>query len=185
MFGDPPILSSEDENKYWQLSRELRYDIKPILFRELIWLRDIVDLTWEILRLRRFKNQLVVIGGRERAAEYVSEVKHEDRNEYKNQEARIQHHTKVMDESRDLFAAHGFGLNLDIMERIEWLLAALEKRRNDTFREIEFHRELAAVRMRMTSDKFIAQDEHTPLAPTGDELAVESKEVVGAAGDDE
>ena len=29
VFGDPPILPSEDKTKYWLLARELRFDIKP------------------------------------------------------------------------------------------------------------------------------------------------------------
>lgn len=53
IFGPPPILPGEDTSAYEALLRRVSADVKPTDIIEKIWVRDIVDHTWEIFRWRR------------------------------------------------------------------------------------------------------------------------------------
>src|SRR5262252_7898597 len=55
VFGPPPLLVGEDPAAYDELLLRVSTAVKPVDFLEEIWVRDVVDLTWEIFRLRRLK----------------------------------------------------------------------------------------------------------------------------------
>ena len=55
IFGPPPLLEGEDSKAYDTLLARVSGAVKPKDIIEEIWVRDIVNLTWEILRLRRLK----------------------------------------------------------------------------------------------------------------------------------
>jgi hypothetical protein len=54
-FGPPPPLEGEDSMAYDELLARVSGDLKPNDFVEEIWIRDVVDLTWEIFRWRRLR----------------------------------------------------------------------------------------------------------------------------------
>src|SRR5215510_7079684 len=58
-FKRPPLLKEKDPIEYWALVRQFikHYPAKAII--EWIWLKDVVDLTWEIWRLRRARAAFV------------------------------------------------------------------------------------------------------------------------------
>ena len=58
-FGPPPLLEGEDSAAYDELLARVFAEEKPTGIVEEFWLRDVVDLTWEILRWRRLKISLV------------------------------------------------------------------------------------------------------------------------------
>src|ERR1700732_3959639 len=53
LFGSPPLLSTEDRDAYSLLLSELALEILPHTISEWLWVRDLADLNWEILRTRR------------------------------------------------------------------------------------------------------------------------------------
>lgn len=55
IFGPPPILEGEDSATYDELLARVTGHIKPTDVIEEIFIRDVVDLTWENLRWRRLK----------------------------------------------------------------------------------------------------------------------------------
>lgn len=59
LFGPPALLKGEDAAAYHALSAQIAAAIKPADFLEEIWARDVTDLTWDILRLRRLKTRLL------------------------------------------------------------------------------------------------------------------------------
>ena len=59
IFGPPPVLPGEDASAYEALLACVSADVKPADIIEKIWVRDIVDHTWDIFRLRRIKVSLV------------------------------------------------------------------------------------------------------------------------------
>jgi hypothetical protein len=59
VFGAPPILPGEDAAAYEALLARVSADVKPADIIEKIWVRDVVDHTWEIFRWRRIKKTLV------------------------------------------------------------------------------------------------------------------------------
>ena len=55
LLGKAPLLANEDPNEYAALLNALLREVKPSDAIEWIWVKDIADLTWEILRYRRIK----------------------------------------------------------------------------------------------------------------------------------
>jgi hypothetical protein len=61
MFGDPPLLRTEDPQHYFLLLRTIAQQTAPKNAIEWLWVKDVVDLTWEIRRLRKFRTALIEI----------------------------------------------------------------------------------------------------------------------------
>src|SRR5215831_4959383 len=59
LFGDPPLLSTEDPNLYWDMLDRFAEFVEPKNIIEWLWVKDIVDLCWEIARLRRYRALLI------------------------------------------------------------------------------------------------------------------------------
>ena len=61
-FGPPPLITGEDADAYEQILARVSSQVAPKDFIEEMLLIDIVDLTWEIARLRRLKAGLYNVG---------------------------------------------------------------------------------------------------------------------------
>ena len=59
LFGPRPLIEGEDAAAYDELLARFSAVIKPKDVLEEMWLRDIVDLTWETMRMRRLKAGLL------------------------------------------------------------------------------------------------------------------------------
>lgn len=59
LFGPPPVLKSEDLAAYDALLAHVSKCVKPNDILEKIWIRDAVDLTWEVFRWRRLMTELL------------------------------------------------------------------------------------------------------------------------------
>ena len=59
IFGPPPLLDGESQEVYDALLARVTGTVNPKDIIEEIWVHDIVDLVWEILRLRRLKAALL------------------------------------------------------------------------------------------------------------------------------
>lgn len=62
LFGPRPLIEGEDGAAYDELVARFSAAIKPKDFLEEMWMRDVVDLTWETLRMRRLKAALLTSG---------------------------------------------------------------------------------------------------------------------------
>src|SRR5262245_12407467 len=62
LCGNHPVLSSEKLKEYESLFSYMADCVNPTDIIEWLWLKDVVDHTWEIRRLRRFKRQLIEVG---------------------------------------------------------------------------------------------------------------------------
>lgn len=58
-FAPPPLIEGEDTAAYDDLLARISGAIKPSDILEEIWVRDVVDLTWDAFRLRRLKAKLL------------------------------------------------------------------------------------------------------------------------------
>jgi hypothetical protein len=54
-FGPAPLIEGEDAGAYDELLVRISSAVRPADIFEEIWVRDVVDLVWEALRLRRLK----------------------------------------------------------------------------------------------------------------------------------
>jgi hypothetical protein len=59
LFGPPPLIKGENSADYDELLAHISGAVKPSDVLEEIWVRDVVDLVWEALRLRRLKASLL------------------------------------------------------------------------------------------------------------------------------
>jgi hypothetical protein len=115
VFGLPPLIDSEALSNYEELYAGIAEAVKPADILEEIWICDFVDLTWEGLRLRRLKANLID----------ASAIK------------RLDHGPGVRVVRGD---AQTLSQDLDQIEQIERMTAMAEVRRNNALREIERHR---------------------------------------------
>jgi hypothetical protein len=58
-FGTPPLIEGEDAAAYGDFLAGISAVVKPKDFVEVIFTRDVVDLTWETQRMRRLKAALL------------------------------------------------------------------------------------------------------------------------------
>jgi hypothetical protein len=60
LFGPAPLIEGEDPAAYDELLARICAAVNPANILEEIWVRDVVDLVWEALRLRRLKAKLMI-----------------------------------------------------------------------------------------------------------------------------
>ena len=63
-LGPPVLLMGEDESEYNRLLAQVAAAVGPTDVIEEFWVRDVVDLAWEALRLRRLKASFVLASAR-------------------------------------------------------------------------------------------------------------------------
>ena len=74
LLGRPPILRGEDERAYAELLARVQAAVRPKDILEGFWVRDVVDLLWETLRLRRMKASVVTVATRDALAEILAPI---------------------------------------------------------------------------------------------------------------
>jgi hypothetical protein len=156
-FGAPPLLPGEDPAAYDDLLARVSRAIKPADIIEEVWVRDVVNLTWEVQRLRQLKAKLLAVNvhkGLEDILERMTDfLKAQDLGKgwLKRNSDRIK---KVEDllTSAELniedVMAQTLALELDDIERIDRMTMNLEARRNSALREIDRHRASVAQALR-------------------------------------
>jgi len=60
VLGPPALIDGEAAENYDTLLAQISYDVRPCDTIKAVWVRDIVDLVWQIRRLRRLEASLVV-----------------------------------------------------------------------------------------------------------------------------
>ena len=51
-FGPPPLVAGEDPAQYERIRAQISAAVQPLDFLEEIWVNDVVNHVWEMLRLR-------------------------------------------------------------------------------------------------------------------------------------
>jgi hypothetical protein len=138
LFGEPPLLSTEDPSLYWAMLDRFIECVEPKNVIEWLWVKDIVDLCWEIARLRRYRALFIEF----RRGKSFDEVQSETGS------ARLMLYE-----------------NSEVYQDVEKFLASAELRRDRILRELDFRRERIAPLLRKTSDELIdARADAVPLA---------------------
>jgi hypothetical protein len=165
-FGPPPVLSTENQKAYDDLTMQLLQAFRPTDFIELMYIRQRADSTWEIVRYtrhktlaidRKFRARLEFQAKRERARAKLKEAKAGELGE-KNREPATQ--LDRMIELEDTFDCsvgdvdailqkaadehdHARPLegSIDYYERVDKLLASATARRDSDLEQLEQYRE--------------------------------------------
>ena len=72
LFGAPPLVGGEDAAAYDALTARIAGAVAPADVLEEMWVRDVVDLAWEALRLRRLKALLLTSAAPEGLTELLT-----------------------------------------------------------------------------------------------------------------
>ena len=163
-YGLPPLLEGEDAAAYNELLMRISGAVKPTDVLEEIWVHDVVNLSWEVLRWHRLKANLItsttykgveailklLIGANDadvlakawarRDADAVKEVKKQ---------------IKSAGLSMDAAVAQTVAIRLAEIERIDRMTMNAELRRNAVLREIDRHRQSFGQTLRRASDEIV------------------------------
>ena len=156
LLGPPPLLPNESRADYEGLKARLKAKIAPRDVLEEIWLRDILDLQWEVLRMRRLKALLLNNNSPAGLDSLLyRRVTHQTRQTLveawgRGDKAAIQEIAGILHQrglSMDDVDSHTLLKTLEPLERIDRMVTQAEGRRNNALREIERSRESAARRL--------------------------------------
>ena len=172
LFGDPPLLSTEDPNLYWDMFDRFAEFVDPKNIIEWLWLKDIVDLCWEIARLRRYRALLIERERESKNAEIDYAQEHAGgRNlswmdKLKHPQIEALRNAPRLDTEADS-ASLLILQYLGTYEIVDKLLISAELHRDRILRELDFRRERVAPLLRKKSDKLI--DAHADAVPLATE----------------
>jgi hypothetical protein len=180
-FGPAPLLDGEDPAAYDELLARVSGAVKPSDILEEIWVRDVVDLVWEALRLRRLKVNLITAeahNGLERILQPLSDNwqtrdalskawARRDPKAIKEVDATLASADLTMDAVMAETLAH----ELDKIERIDRMIMSAEARRNAVLREVDRHRTSVAQALRRAVDVEDAQFEEVGVKQIADRNA--------------
>jgi hypothetical protein len=166
----PPMLHGEDAAAYDQLAARITAAVAPANVIEEIWVRDVVDLVWEVVRLRRLKASLFTIGASDGMAAILRGIG-ESRYLAKEWAARkpeavAEVNTRLSAAGLDIddVTASTFAERIDQFERLERMLAAAEVRRAAALNAIDNRR----VAERLRAAALAAEREAAPPIADGE-----------------
>ena len=158
LFGPPALLPAESPADYWRLYSLLQADLAPADVIEKIWLRDLVDLQWEVRRWRRLNNALLSSSKHDGLDKiltslqpYDSSQRELERSWMRRDPAAVAEVSRLLDLAgltEDAITAQTFAVKLDEIERIDRMTFQAERRRDLAIQQIERRREDFAARAR-------------------------------------
>ena len=182
----PSLANGEDAATYAQLAARIRAAVAPANIIEEIWARDVADLTWDVVRLRRLKAGLFTIGASDGMTQILCGLEEYPINgkgkarawAARRPAALVEVNTQLSAAGLDMddVATSTFAARIDQFDRIERMLAAAEVRRAAALHAIDNRR--AAERARAAAEEAeraavppIETGEFTLVPETGGEAA--------------
>jgi hypothetical protein len=166
-FGEPALINGESREEYCALASQVFHAAMPGNGIERIFVRDVVDLTWEIRRLRRVAAQ-IVRNTRKRAMgsvlqdlydEGTGKVTPASSHAGERAAAAMAKSGKLGEEALASNLKH-YGLTPDVvtaaafmsrtpgLERLERMILSAERRRSDALRQLDWMRQAFGKRLR-------------------------------------
>lgn len=162
----PPLVRGEDAAAYRELSARITAAVAPENVIEEIWVRDVVDLVWDAVRLRRLKAGLFTVGASDGMAKLLRAIG--EQYDFKARDWAARKPAAVAAVNTQLSAAgldmndvttSTFAVRIDQFERIERMLAAAELRRAAALNAIENRR----VAERLRAAALAAEQDAAPV----------------------
>jgi hypothetical protein len=173
LFENPPLLKTEDPEKYKQWVESLARTIQPTDLMECVLLKDYVELEWDVVRYRRMRTALIEGTAREafksllrsvlnrgdhteeeleqHAARYARDLAPQIRGEWLSPEVS----SLVAGISADMVVAEAHALRTKELATLDKMLASAERRRNAALQEIEKRRAQRGRRLREASQRIL------------------------------
>jgi hypothetical protein len=170
-LGPPPLIAGEDGAAYDLLHGSVTAAVKPKDFLEEMWVRDIVDLSWDVLRLRRLKAQILTYCTAAQVRGYLKGLCGTSQAQKLSAElgdpsvvARVDEFLSVIGHTVESVTAEVFVTTSEALERVDRMTMSAESRRNATLRDIERHRSSFARALRRASEE-VVEAEFEDVAP--------------------
>ena len=182
-----PLITGEEPADYDDLLDRFIATVKPKDAIEWVWLKDVVDLVWDVQRLRRLRTALLVtarITAMARILRPLMELDVFNTLEVFGQDAVAKTangwargETKAVQKAEELLSEHGLSIDAVIanafvrhmgaLESIERMMATAEIRRDRILNEIEKRRDAIAWRLREAASNVIdVEGDPPPVAAT-------------------
>jgi hypothetical protein len=186
LLGPAPLVLGEDKDAYAALLARVQASVEPKDILEEFWVKDVVDLTWETVRLRRMKANIITAtahGALERIlAPILNKESLDDVSSllegtparklaagwYKREKEavnKVEAILKSADHSMEIVTATALRMSLDDIERIDRMIMNAEARRNAVLREVARHRAAFADELRRSSQT-VRDAEFTEVGPS-------------------
>jgi len=190
LLGKPPVLISEDPSAYDAMLANMAAAVMPRDAIEWIWMKDCVDLSWEIRRIRHAKAGIIDATRKEALKSILESILENDEltgrdriseadikadgwyNDPAIREALRAHLAKHgLDE--EAITAQAFALRARELEKLDIMLASAERRRCAMLQEIGIYRDLFCLRVRdsisivdsETDELFLQPPKPQPIEP--------------------
>jgi hypothetical protein len=168
------LIEGEDAGAYDELLIRISTAVRPADIFEEIWVRDVVDLVWEALRLRRLKACAMTAGARKAIAQNLRPLVGWDQANglarswgarKPGADAAVEEQLVRAGTGLEGVVAEGLCIEIGNIERIDRMIMAAEARRNAALREIDRHRTSLGPRLRQAVLEAEAQE--VVVAPEG------------------
>jgi hypothetical protein len=163
-LGRPPLIPGDDRAGYDGLLANVSGTVRPVDLIEAAWVRDVVDLIWEALRLRRLKAALMTACARGGMVNVLLSIEPSD-NILALSRGWAARELEAVQQAEAILDAAGLGIDhvmaqalrnhIDAFERIDRMIASAEVRRAATLREIAHYRAELAASLRRAAQQAI------------------------------
>ena len=157
-----PVLPGENEPHYITMAERIIEETQPKDSIEEFLIRDVLDLTWEILRVRRLKTGVLRASLGSGVRMVLDEIGHGSPHAFGYNEGLGERWAAGNKSARrevdaalrkarltiDELLAKTAEEKIDVLERLDRMLASAEVRRNNALREIGRHREALGAAIR-------------------------------------
>jgi hypothetical protein len=175
LLGPPPLLEGEDRDSYARLYERVWGAVAPADVVEELWVRDVVDLVWETLRLRRLRAKLMVSARADGLTQILKGFCLDIRERIRlvagwssgdaTSRKRVAEMLKNAGFDESHLEAETFSARLQDFERIDRMIFQSEARRNSALHEIDRHRDVLARRLRAAASDIVDADFEETVEP--------------------
>jgi hypothetical protein len=176
LLGPRPLIAGEDGTNYEVIAERISADVAPTDFVEEIWVRNVVDLVWESIRLRHLKSQLLRAAAHEGLARVLTPLldwpsAHQlSRTWALGDEEASCEVERLLDRAGltiDAVMAQTLAVRVDEVERIDRMVTTAEMRRDAVLREIGSRRAAFGQALRRAGQAIDAEFEDVAPAAGG------------------
>ena len=174
-LGPPPLISGEDRAGYETMLAGVTAAVRPDGIVEEAWVRDVVDLIWDAVRLRRLKAALMTSSSADGMMAVLNGLS--GGVAFTASRAWARRDPEVVADVDYLLNEAGLGIDhvmaqtlhkrIDTVERIDRMAASAEARRAATLREISHYRASFAATLGAAADAAIEDAEYAVVEPAG------------------
>jgi hypothetical protein len=182
-LGRAPLIPGDNTSDYDTLLARISGAVGPRSLLEEVWVRDVADLVWEAVRLRRLKAALMTACADQGMQKLLAGL--DVRESYELSRRWAARDLEAVGQVDAVLAAAGLTMDhvmaqtlhvrIGEVERIERLIASTEARRSAALREIDHHRERFAASLHRAAQETenIEDAEFEVVAPQSAQKTVE------------